>query len=108
MLGVRYDPFILSGVSYFQMTIEAKKKAKFIAIVLLVMLIQSNTNLLIRQFAYGIHPISNPPNASSNQSMSGREDKTSTSWVDISPAIGGWATVGALIFVGFQTIQTRK
>jgi hypothetical protein len=35
-------------------------------------------------------------------------DERSTSWVDISQAIGGIATAGALIFVGFQTIQTRK
>jgi hypothetical protein len=78
-------------------------KLLFIAIVFLVILIQSSTNMLIRQLVYGIHPISNPVNASSNQSMSGR-----TSWVDISQAIGGWATAGALIFVGFQTILTRK
>lgn len=103
----------------FQVTIEAKK-AKFIALVFLATILIQTSNMLItfRQFAYGIHPKSthsNPQNATSNQLLSAFENETmswlgwlQTHWVDFSQAIGGLATAGTLVFVGYQTMLTRK
>jgi hypothetical protein len=101
--------------------IEAKKAAKFVVILFLAMiLIQSSINMTVfRQFSYAIHPNSrlenDRPNATSNQLLSGSENETKSwlgwlqkHWVDFSQAIGGLATAGALIFVGFQTRETRK
>lgn len=86
---------------------------KYIAIVFVVMIfIESGTNTLIifRQFAYGIHPITgtmlekDPPKPTSGQQL-GQEDEGSTFWVDICQAIGGIATAVALILVWFQYRQ---
>lgn len=83
------------------MTIEANA-TKFVAIVFVATILIQTSNMLImfRQFAYGIHPKSrhsNPPNATSNQLLSGFENGTMSwvgwlqkHWVGFSQAIGGW------------------
>ena len=99
-----------------------KTTIEYIAIVLVVMiLIQSSINMLItfRQFAYGIHPNSrlenNPANATSNQLLLRSKNETTSwvdwlqkHWVDFSQAVGGLATAGALVFVGYQSMQSRN
>jgi hypothetical protein len=89
----------------------------------MIFVVISGINMLItfKQYSYAIHAITNPLegttlqhdplNGTSNQPLSGHEDERSTSlsfWVDICQAIGGIATVGALIFIGFQTLLTQK
>jgi hypothetical protein len=107
--------------SHCKVTIKAKTTIKYIAIVFAAaILIQSGIFILMlfRQFIYGIHPINNPPRGitlkndppkvTSNQSLSSLDDKKSTSWIDISQAIGAIPSAVALFFVGFQTTQSRK
>ena len=56
----------------------------------------------------GITLKNDPPKVTSNQSLSSLDDKKSTSWIDISQAIGAIPSAVALFFVGFQTTQSRK